>query len=327
MKRRKRIFVTGGAGYVGSHCCKAFANEGWDVVVYDNLSRGWRDFVRWGELIEGDLLDAAGLSQAVAECDPDAVAHFAALAYVAESVASPELYYRVNVCGTLNLLDAMRISGVDKLVFSSTCATYGTPDRLPIDETTAQAPINPYGWSKLFVERMLADHAAAHGLRYAALRYFNAAGADPDGQIGERHDPEPHVIPLAIRGALSGDYVFTIHGGDYDTRDGTAVRDYIHVADLADGHVRALRYLMDGGAAAVFNLGTGVGTTVAEIASAVERIAGRSFPREIGPRRAGDPPTLVASAEKAKRVLDWSPTRSEIETIISTAWRWHAQHG
>jgi UDP-arabinose 4-epimerase len=327
MPEGKRLFVTGGAGYVGSHCCKAFAQAGWDVVVYDNLSRGWREFVRWGDLIEGDLLDAPRLSRALAEVRPDAVAHFAALAYVAESVARPDLYYRVNVCGTLNLLDAMRAADVGRLVFSSTCATYGAPERLPIDEETPQAPINPYGWSKLIVERMLADHAAAYGLRYAALRYFNAAGADPDGQIGERHDPEPHVIPLAIRGALSGDHVFTVHGDDYDTRDGTAVRDYIHVADLADAHVRALRHLMRDGEAGAFNLGTGRGVSVAEIAAAVERAAGRAFPRKTGPRRPGDPPVLVASAEKARRMLGWSPRRSDIETIIATAWRWHAQQG
>lgn len=320
-----KVFVTGGAGYVGSHCCKAFAAAGWEVVVYDNLSRGWRDFVRWGPLIEGDILDGDRLKAAVAATEPDAVAHFAALAYVAESVAQPERYYRVNVCGTLNLLDAMREADVRRLVFSSTCATYGVPETTPIDETTPQAPINPYGRSKLMVERMLADHAAAHGLEFAALRYFNAAGADLDGEIGERHDPEPHVIPLAIRGALSGGTPFTIHGADYDTRDGTAVRDYVHVADLAEAHVRALTYLMAGGKADFFNIGTGVGTTVAEIAAAVERMAARPLTRQAGPRRPGDPPALVASARKAAEALGWTPTRSDIDTIVSTAWRWHAQ--
>jgi UDP-arabinose 4-epimerase len=323
----RTVLVTGGAGYVGAHCCKAFAEAGWEVVVYDNLSTGWRDFVRWGPLIEGDILDGPRLAATVAEVAPDAVAHFAALADVAESVAHPERYYRVNVGGTLSLLDAMRGAGVGRLVFSSTCATYGPPVRVPIDEDHPQAPINAYGWSKLFVERMLADHATAHGLRYAALRYFNAAGADLDGQIGERHDPEHHVIPLAIRGALSDSHVFTIHGHDYDTRDGTAIRDYVHVADLADAHCRALDHLMADGASEAINLGTGDGTSVAEIAAAVERAAGRAFPRTMGPRRVGDPAMLIAAAGKARAVLDWTPRHSSIEEIVSTAWRWHAQGG
>jgi UDP-arabinose 4-epimerase len=322
---RPTIFVTGGAGYVGSHCCKAFSEAGWSVVVYDNLSRGWRDFVRWGPLIEGDILDRDALSRALEETRPDAVVHFAALAYVAESVASPERYYRTNVCGSLNLLDAMRATGVDRLVFSSSCATYGQPDHDAIDESCPQVPINPYGWSKLIVERMLADHAVAHGLRYVSLRYFNAAGADPEGLIGERHDPEPHVIPRAIRGALEGDGVFTINGDAYPTRDGTALRDYVHVADLAEAHCSALRHLLDGGGSDVFNLGTGIGTTVAELADAVERISGRSLSREVGPTRPGDPPSLVASSEKARAVLGWTPRCSTIEEIILSAWRWHAQ--
>ena len=322
-----RVFVTGGAGYVGAHCCKAFAEAGWEVVVYDDLSRGWREFVRWGPLIDGDILDPGRLTSALRETAPDAVAHFAALSFVAESVAQPELYWRVNVCGSLNLLDAMRAAGVGRLVFSSTCATYGAPERWPIDEDHPQAPINPYGWTKLAVEKMLADHARAHDLRSVALRYFNAAGADPAGLIGEHHDPETHVIPLAIRGALSGDHVFTINGGDYDTRDGTAVRDYIHVADLADAHLRALEHLMRGGQSGAFNLGTGDGTTVAEIADAVERIAGRRFPRVVGPRRPGDPDALIADARRAHEMLGWRPKRSDIETIIGDAWRWHAQRG
>lgn len=322
-----KVLVTGGAGYVGSHCCKAFAAAGWDVVVFDNPSRGWREFVRWGPLIEGDILDAERLGAALRDSKPDAVAHFAALAYVAESVSHPERYYRVNVGGTLNLLDAMREADVHRLVFSSTCATYGVPDTTQIDETAPQIPINPYGWSKLMVERILADHASAHGLAFAALRYFNAAGADVDGEIGERHDPEPHVIPLAIRGALSESAGFTIHGADYDTRDGTAVRDYVHVADLADAHVRALSHLMAGGKADFFNIGTGVGTTVGEIAAAVERMAARPLTRQVGPRRPGDPPALVASARKATDVLGWAPSHSDIDTIVATAWRWHAQGG
>lgn len=321
----KTVFVTGGAGYVGSHCCKAFANAGWNVVVFDNLSRGWREMVRWGDLIEGDILDLESLKAAMARVKPDAVAHFAAFAYVGESVEEPGMYYRNNSLGTLNILDAMRANNVKNIVFSSTCATYGVPVRTPIDEEHPQSPINPYGWSKFIVEKMLADYSVAHGLRYAAMRYFNAAGADPDGTIGERHEPETHVIPLAIRGALKNDYTFTIFGNDFDTRDGTGLRDYIHVADLADAHCRALEYLLGGGASDVFNLGTGNGTTVEEIAAAVEYVSGRPLPRKIGPRRAGDPPALVASAEKAERILGWKPEHSDIKNIIASAWRWHAQ--
>ncbi|MEO6339972.1 MAG: UDP-glucose 4-epimerase GalE [Caulobacteraceae bacterium] len=323
----RTVLVTGGAGYVGSHCCKAFAQDGWRVVVFDNLSRGWREFVRWGPLIEGDILDEATLLAAMDEVKPDAVAHFAALAYVGESVEQPELYYRNNTFGSLTLIEAMRKAGVGKLVFSSTCATYGVPQTTPIAEDHPQSPINPYGWSKLFVERMLADISAAHGLNYIALRYFNAAGADAEGQIGERHEPETHVIPLAIRGALASDYVFSIFGDDFDTRDGTAVRDYIHVSDLADAHCRALDHLHNGGASEIFNLGTGTGTTVAEIASAVERVAGRPLPRRVIGRRAGDPPALIASAAKAEQILGWKPRHSSIDNIVATAWRWHAQGG
>lgn len=321
----RTVFVTGGAGYVGAHCCKAFARAGWRVVVYDNLSRGWRDFVRWGDLIEGDILDEAALTAAMRAVKPDVVAHFAALIEVGESVKWPDRFYRNNVFGSQCILDAMRASDVDKIVFSSTCATYGVPVQTPMDETHPQAPINPYGWSKLFVEKMLADYSAAYGLKYAALRYFNAAGADADGEIGEKHQPETHVIPLAIRGALSNDYTFTIFGDDFDTRDGTAVRDYIHVEDLADAHCRAVDYLARGGASEAFNLGTGVGTTVSEIAAAVEKVAGRTFPRRIGPRRPGDSPALVAAADKARTILGWTPTRSSIDNIVATAWRWHAQ--
>lgn len=321
----RTVFVTGGAGYVGSHCCQAFARAGWNVVVYDNLSRGWADFVQWGPLVRGDILDAPHLERAMREARPDAVAHFAALAYVGESVLRPADYYRTNTVGLLNVLDAMRATGTGALVFSSTCATYGVPQRSPIDETHPQQPINPYGWSKLFCERMLADHDAAHGIRHVALRYFNAAGADPEGRIGERHEPETHVIPLAIRGATDPAYRFTILGTDYDTRDGTAVRDYIHVTDLADAHLRALDHLGRGAASDVFNLGTGRGTTVAEVADAVQAAAGRPLPRTHGPRRAGDPPALVADAAKAARVLGWVPRRSDIGTIVADAWRWHRQ--
>jgi UDP-arabinose 4-epimerase len=323
----KTVFVTGGAGYVGAHCCKAFSRAGWRVVVFDNLSNGHRAFVRWGELIEGDILDAEGLTAAMIAAKPDAVAHFAALIEVGESVKDPGRYYANNSFGALNILEAMRKAGTDKIVFSSTCATYGKPQRSPLDESHPQSPINPYGWSKLFVEKMLADYSSAHALRFAALRYFNAAGADADGEIGESHDPESHVIPLAIRGASDPNYAFTIFGDDFETRDGTCVRDYIHVADLADAHVKALEYLAGGGASDAFNLGTGVGTTVKEIADAVERASGKPLARKVGPRRAGDPPALVASPEKALRVLGWKATQSDVDHIISTAWAWHHKQG
>ena len=318
----KTIFVTGGAGYVGSHCCKAFAAAGWTVVVYDNLKNGWRDMVRWGELIEGDILDVAALNAAVERVKPDVLAHFAALISVGESVADPALHYRNNTVGAFNILEAMRAAGVDKMIFSSTAATYGEPQSAPMAETHRQLPINPYGRSKLAVEWMMADYAHAYGLRYAALRYFNAAGASPDGDIGERHEPETHVIPLAARGALRDDYRFTIFGEDFDTRDGTCVRDYIHVSDLAQAHAAAADYLMAGGQADAFNLGTGEGTTVKEIADAIERASGKPLPRTVGPRRAGDPPVLVASNAKARAVLGWTPTASSIDNIVASAWAW-----
>ncbi len=317
------LFVTGGAGYVGSHCCKAFARAGWRVVVYDNLYRGWRDLARFGELVEGDILDLPRLTAAMQEARPDVVAHFAALTYVGESVEDPARYYENNSKGTWNILAAMREAGCAKIIFSSTAATYGEPQEIPMPETHRQSPINPYGWSKLIVERMLHDYAAAYGFRYAALRYFNAAGADPEGEIGERHDPETHVIPLAIKGALSNDYAFTIFGDDFDTRDGTCVRDYVHVADLAEAHRLAADHLAGGGEGGAFNLGTGEGTTVKEIADAVERASGKPLRRTVGPRRAGDPPALVASNAKAREVLGWTPKRSDIDTIVADAWAWH----
>ncbi len=323
----KTIFVTGGAGYVGAHACKAFHAAGWRVVVYDSLFRGWRDFVRWGDLIEGDILDEARLTEAMAQIKPDAVAHFAALTFVGESNADPSLYYRVNTMGGFAVVEAARKAGANALVFSSTAAVYGAPVRTPMDETHPRDPINPYGRSKLMVEKALEDAAAAYGFPFAALRYFNAAGADASAEIGERHDPETHVIPLAIRGARQSDYAFTIFGDDFDTRDGTCVRDYIHVSDLADAHVLAVDYLMAGGAAGAFNLGTGAGTTVAEIAAAVEKAAGRPLPRRIGPRRDGDPASLIAASEKARSVLGWTPTRSDIDAIVESAWRWHAKDG
>lgn len=320
----KTVFVTGGAGYVGSHCAKAFAAAGWHVVTYDNLSRGHRDLVKWGPLIEGDILDTEHLTKSLVEIKPDAIAHFAAFAYVAESMREPGLYYHNNVSGTLSLLEAARAANVMQMLFSSSCATYGISDEL-ITEETPQNPINPYGETKKICEQMIRDYGTAHGLRSVILRYFNAAGCDPDGETGERHDPEPHVIPLAIRGAMDGTFTFNILGSDYDTPDGTCVRDYVHVSDLADAHARGLTYLQDGGKTDVFNLGTGQGHSVLELADAVARTAGKPVPRVFADRRPGDPPRLVASANKARQVLGWEPTHSDLESILSSAWAWFQQ--
>jgi UDP-arabinose 4-epimerase len=319
------ILIIGGAGYIGSHCCKGFAAAGWNVTVFDNLSHGWRDLVKWGPLIEGDILDPSALDAAMRQARPDVVAHFAALTSVGDSVADPALYYRNNVLGTLNVLDAMRAASVRNLVFSSTAATYGAPQADVLTEDHPQLPINPYGATKLAAERMIRDYGDAYGLRSVALRYFNAAGADPDGETGERHEPETHLIPLAAKGLLRDDYAFTIFGDDFDTRDGTAIRDYVHVSDLARAHVAAAGYLVAGGATEAVNLGTSHGTTVAEVAAAIEAVSGRALPRTIGPRRAGDPARLVASNGKALQLLNWSPTQSGIDEIVRTAWKWHAE--
>ncbi len=317
------VLVTGGAGYVGSHCCKAFASAGWTVVTYDNLSRGWRDAVKWGPLVEGDIGDAETMAATLRQYKPDVVAHFAAYAYVGESVERPELYYRNNSFGTLVLLEEMLKAGVNRLIFSSTCASYGIPVRIPIDEEHPQSPINPYGWSKFIIERMVEDFSRAHGLNAVMLRYFNAAGCDPDGEIGERHEPETHVVPLAIEAAIRSGRAFTINGTDFDTRDGTAVRDYIHVTDLARAHVLAGDRLLQKPGVHVYNLGTGNGTTVKELVEAVGRVSGRSLPVTLGPRRPGDPPALVASASKAESELGWVPRNSDIDRIIETALSWY----
>lgn len=321
------MFVTGGAGYVGAHCCKAFAQAGWNVVTYDNLSRGWRDFVKWGPLIEGDILDAEMLRSAIRETKPDVVAHFAALAYVGESVSDPAIYYRVNSCGTLNLLEGMRDEGVDQLVFSSTCATYGEPEKMPISEACEQRPVNPYGWSKLLVERMLSDFERAYGLRSVSLRYFNAAGADPDGEIGERHEPETHLIPLTMRAASSDtDFTLSVFGDDFDTPDGTCIRDYIHVADLAAAHLAALDYLQNSGSSIALNLGTGSGVSVRDVISAVGRQAKTAVRHTIVSRREGDPPILVADPSRARDVLKWRARRSGVEQIVADAQAWERQN-
>jgi len=318
----KSVFVSGGAGYVGSHCCKAFAEAGWKVTVYDNLSRGRAETVRWGQLIEGDLLDRQAVAQALRDTKPDVVAHFAAFAYVGESVSDPAIYYRNNSVGTLNLIDAMRDVGAGALLFSSTCATYGLPVRLPIAEDHPQAPINPYGWSKLIVEQMLRDYSEAYGLRSVALRYFNAAGCDPEGELGEHHDPETHAVPLAIAAALDGGAPFTVLGTDFDTPDGSGIRDYVHVTDLAQAHLLAGEFLLEHRGHNVFNLGTGIGTSVLELLASVKRAVGHAPAAVFGPRRIGDPAVLIASAEKARAQLGWTPQYSSIDTIVQTALAW-----
>jgi UDP-arabinose 4-epimerase len=318
----KTVLVTGGAGYVGSHACKAFAAAGWRVVVYDSLVRGWADAVRWGPLIKGDLLDRPLLAATIDSHAPDLIAHFAAVAYVGESVENPALYYQTNTVGSAVLLDAMRAAGISRLLFSSTCATYGIPTQIPIDETHPQSPINPYGSSKLFVERMIFDHGRAYDLSSICLRYFNAAGADPDLEIGERHEPETHVIPLALRAALGNGEGFQLNGTDFDTRDGSAIRDYIHVSDLADAHVLAAEALLAAPTQRVYNLGTGTGTSLLELLDAIERVTGRKVSPIRAPRRPGDPAVLVASADRARRELGWTPSRSDIDTILATALAW-----
>jgi UDP-arabinose 4-epimerase len=318
-----RVLVTGGAGYIGSHTVKKLAAAGHEVVTFDNLSRGFRDAVKWGRFVEGALADTDLLRATIAEFQPDAVVHFAAFAYVGESVENPSLYYENNIGGTLSLLKAMRDCGCGAIVVSSTCATYGQPDTMPIVETTPQRPINPYGYSKLVMEQMCRDFERAHGIRSVALRYFNAAGCDPDGEIGERHDPEPHLIPRALMAAAGEIDALDIFGNDYDTPDGTCIRDYIHVNDLADGHLRAVDYLLADGGSEAFNLGTGKGSSVTEILAAVEAASGLPVPHRFASRRAGDPAVLVADPLKANTVLGWKATSSDLAAIASTAWAWH----
>jgi UDP-arabinose 4-epimerase len=319
--RSSRVLVTGGAGYVGSHIAKALSAAGLDPVVFDNLSLGHRHAVQWGPLVEADLLDRAALDAAFEHFDIAAVVHAAGSAYVGESAENPQKYFRNNIVGSLNLLDAMVQHRVHHLVFSSSCTTYGLPQRLPIDETHPQSALSPYGESKLVVERLLHWYGAAYGMRSLALRYFNAAGADPDGQIGEEHDPETHLIPLVIQ-AAQGRGPLTIFGDDYPTPDGTAIRDYIHVTDLADAHVRAVRYLQDGGICTALNLGTGRGYSIREVIQSVERVSGCTVPLETGPRRQGDAPAMVADASRAAVELGLKPVFSDLDVLVETAWRW-----
>jgi UDP-arabinose 4-epimerase len=319
------ILVTGGAGYVGSHACKALAAAGYTPVAYDNLGRGHEALVRWGPLEEGDLADRARLDETFARHRPEAVMHFAAFAYVGESVEDPARYWRNNVGGTLELVEAMRRAGVRRLVFSSTCATYGVPERMPIAEDAPQRPINPYGATKLAIERMLGDYDAAYGLRSVSLRYFNAAGCDPDGEAGELHDPETHLIPRVLMAATGDLPHVDIFGTDYPTPDGTCLRDYVHVADLARGHVQALDYLQRGGATTAVNLGTGRGFSVREVIAAAEQVTARRIPVREAPRRPGDPPVLVADPARARALLGFAPRYTELAPIVATAWRWHTR--
>lgn len=316
-----KILVTGGAGYIGSHACKALAAGGFEPVTYDNLSRGNRWAVKWGPLEPGDIGDQARLRAVLDRHQPVAVMHFAAFAYVGESVDNPNLYYQNNVCGSATLLRTVTEYKPIPVVFSSTCATYGVPEQVPIPEGYPQRPINPYGFTKLVVERILADLDRAHGLRSVSLRYFNAAGCDPDSQIGEAHNPETHLIPLVLAAARDGTAV-TVFGGDYDTKDGTCVRDYIHVADLADAHVRALKYLLSGGKTCALNLANAHGYSVMDVIKTAERVSGKPIKIKMAPRRAGDPPALIGSSDRAREVLGWKPVRSALEVQIADAWNW-----
>jgi UDP-arabinose 4-epimerase len=318
------VLVTGGAGYIGSHAAKALAKAGLEPIVIDNLKRGHREAVKWGPLIEADLSDRKALDRIFAEYSIQAVLHFAAFTYVGESMQSPDLYFRNNTANTLGLLEAMQAAGVRRIVFSSTAATYGNPLQTPISEDHPQAPVNPYGESKRMVERLLHWWGVSYGLEWVALRYFNAAGADPEGELGENHDPETHLIPLAVAAALGTGKALEIYGTNYETPDGTAIRDYLHVTDLADAHLAALRYLEAGGASSAFNLGTGCGNSVREVIDTVGRISGLTVPfREVG-RRSGDPPSLVADPRKAEQLLDWHPRHSSLEEIVQSAWNWKA---
>lgn len=318
------ILVTGGAGYIGSHTCKALAVAGYRPAVYDNLSTGNRWAVRWGPFEHGDILDTGRLHEIFLRYRPVGLIHFAATALVGESMRSPSIYYHTNVTGSINLLEACRLNQVPAVVFSSTCAIYGAPTSMPIREETPAFPINPYGASKLMVERVLDDYNAAYGLQYMALRYFNAAGADPDGDLGERRDVETHLVPLAIDAVLGRRPPLMVFGTDHPTPDGTAIRDYVHVCDLADAHVRALERLLSGDASRKLNLGTGRGYSVLEVLRTIADVSGKSVPHSLAPKRMGDPPELVADSAAARATLGNDlAARSSLERIVETAWAWH----
>jgi UDP-glucose 4-epimerase len=320
---KQTVLVVGGAGYIGSHICKALYFAGENPVAFDNLIYGHKDFVKWGKFEKGDLLDQEKVCDVIKKYKPGVVFHFAAFAYVGESVTDPEKYYKNNVIGTLNLLGAMKKFGVNKIIFSSTCATYGIPKEIPITETHVQNPINPYGRSKLFIERILKDFDIAYGIKSVVLRYFNAAGADPDCEIGEDHDPETHLIPIALDVALGKRKELCVFGKDYDTKDGTCVRDYIHVSDLAAAHLLALKYLGKENKSNYFNLGNGNGFSVLDVIDSVKRITNKAMPIVFSDRRIGDPDVLVGSSIKARTILQWQPEYDSLDQIVEHAWKWH----
>lgn len=317
------ILVCGGAGYIGSHVNKQLNKEGYETVVFDNLSYGHREAVKWGHFVQGDLKNLEEIEEVFRKFKIDAVFHFAAYAYVGESVEKPEKYYYNNVANTLNLLHAMRKHGCKKIIFSSTCATYGEPKKIPITESMPQEPVNPYGASKLMVERIFKDYSKAYGLNFVVLRYFNAAGADPEGEIGESHSPETHIIPLVLDAASGKREDIKVFGTDYDTEDGSCVRDYIHVYDLATAHLQALHYLEQGKESEFFNLGNELGTSVFQVIDAVRRVTGQEFKVMRAARRPGDPAKLVGSSHKAQEILGWIPVYGDIDQIVEHAWKWH----
>jgi len=317
------ILIAGGAGYIGSHINKALSKKGYSTVVFDNLSLGHRDFARWGHFVQGDLSDKEQIRDCFQKYPIDAVMHFSAFAYVGESVKNPSKYYHNNVINTINLLEIMLEFHVSYFIFSSSCAVYGIPQEMPIKETHPRNPINPYGKTKRIVEDILKDYDEAYGMKHVSLRYFNAAGADPEKEIGERHDPETHLIPLAIYAALDKTENVKIFGTDYPTEDGTCIRDYIHVTDLAEAHIKALEYLKNNKESNIFNLGNEKGYSVREVIETVKKISGKNFKTTETERRQGDPPVLIADSRKALKELNWKPGHFEIETIVKTAWDWH----
>ena len=317
------ILVCGGAGYIGSHVNKELNRQGYDTIVFDNLVNGHREAVKWGSFLMGDLAKISDIEAVFLNNKIDAVFHFAAYAYVGESVKEPEKYYYNNVANTLNLLKVMRKYDCNRIIFSSTCATYGEPKRIPITEDMPQNPINPYGATKLMIERIFKDYHSAYGLEYVVLRYFNAAGADPDGEIGESHDPETHIIPLVLDAASGLKPNVKVFGADYDTEDGTCVRDYIHVFDLATAHLLALHHLEKGGESDFFNLGNEKGIGILSVIDSVKRITGKDFKVIVTERRTGDPAILIGSSRKAKDILGWQPCYCDIDKIVEHAWKWH----
>lgn len=323
----KRILVTGGAGYIGAHACKALARAGYLPVAFDNLATGHAAAVRFGPFVQGDLRDPAAVAAAFAEHRPEAVMHFAASTQVGESMADPGKYWRNNVTGALTLIEAALAAGCDRFVMSSTCAVHGDQDGVLLDEDAPQRPINAYGASKRAIEDMLRDFGTSHGLRHVIFRYFNVAGADPEAEIGEAHVPETHLVPLVLQAILQDRGPVTIHGTDYPTPDGTCIRDYVHVCDLVAAHLLGLGWLKDGRGNAVFNLGTGTGFSVREVIDTAARVTGRPVPHATGPRRAGDAVRLVSGSSRARDLLNWRPERSDLPTMIADAWRWHSGGG